>query len=625
MMVGRDIFNRYLQNESGAFAVLFVLMFGFVFMALNIGITALKVQNPATSAEQLIDLACQKITTADPALYPTADAVIAAGMSALDARLYRGLSNNEGAFNIVPSDPDPRFNSPVNKDGTFADLRRFEFTVSYTGKAFGLNTKIAPSGSADINVSKKCRPVCTPMTNVIYSNAAAVGHWVNGTTWKVAQNIDANNSVEENFQNVPFSDGFQNPGKANDRYVLTILDPDGGLIRYRKIVQLPDEFYIDNDRVRTPGEPQNRKLQRIVVDEEDQIFIQSLNADGSLPGMCGDVEEKPCVGNNCCVGNACGPCHGLGCDQPKFICSFKDEMPVKASFRDLKKIRQEGKTVRFIDNGPTRAGRLLITLASGRQFTTRLAPFYKPNDITVTVNFKDGKLTIPSQTASALALTEFATKRWNILSMPGHKFLVHMAGVHWFWFWDGNELCKRFRSPIVFDTHGLGAIQTTKQPGQTGAHGQFFDYFGNGERVQVEWPIGAGQAWLVDNRDGRAAVDMNGRRFFGDLDGHDDGYEKLRELDTSGTGILTGQDLAGLALWFDNGNGLVEPGELQSLAEAGVTSVDARAEWQELPDGGQVLRSTAVIHGRTIMTEDIFVEIFSKAMPIENANSGSVE
>jgi hypothetical protein len=71
-----------------------------------------------------------------------------------------------------------------------------------------------------------------------------------------------------------------------------------------------------------------------------------------------------------------------------------------------------------------------------------------------------------------------------------------------------------------------------------------------------------------------------------------------------------------LVLWFDNGNALVEENELLSLRDVGVTKVDTRAEWSELPDGRSVLRSTAIMNGRSIMTEDIYVSIASKAVPV---------
>ena len=197
---------------------------------------------------------------------------------------------------------------------------------------------------------------------------------------------------------------------------------------------------------------------------------------------------------------------------------------------------------------------------------------------------------------------------------------MHLAGSWWTYWWDGKDGCIRTRSPVVFDTKNLGEIITTRSTGPAQSNRDpLFDYFGHGEKARVEWPIGDGQAWLVDNRDGRAVMDMNGKRFFGDAEGHDDGYAKLRELDTSGTGILRGRDLEGLALWFDNGNAIVEEGELRSLSEVGITEIDANGTIQTLDDGREVLRARAVLNGRTIMTEDVFVMVTTPAQRIERS------
>lgn len=195
---------------------------------------------------------------------------------------------------------------------------------------------------------------------------------------------------------------------------------------------------------------------------------------------------------------------------------------------------------------------------------------------------------------------------------PDSKYLFHLRAHNLSYWWDDvNDKCFAIVSPIVFATKGIGTILTT-QTGQTSPQREtnpLFDLEGNGRPVHVEWPIGDGQAWLVDNRDGRAAFDMNGKRLFGNLQEHDHGYEKLAELDTSGTGVLSGNDLQGLALWFDNGNARVDPGEIQSLQELGITSVDTRAEWLTLPNGRMALRAKAIMNGQTIMTEDVFVEM----------------
>ena len=626
-------FKSYLRDEGGAYAVIFVLLFGFIFLAANLGLTALKVQNPATAAEQLADIACQKIIAADPALYPTPDDVVTAALNALNSRRVRGANVTEGSFFVTYKLVDPNYVVPIKADGTNADLRRFEFTVTYSGKAYGLNKQIAPSGTADINVSKKCRPVCSGMTNIVYSNGSALGHWMNGRNLKMAQNIDENDDNIDYFESATFGRGASNPGKDNDRLVMTIYssnannpDESGMQIRYRAIIILPDEFYLDNDRRAVKGEP-SRATRRLVVTEDDQITIQKLNADGTLPGMCGPESDAPPP----CDETECVPEKFVPVLEPLFKCTFPDvPHPSEKWSSATWHYDSQNAKITFTTSNDNTPGELRVEQFKpfAHVYRIKLAPFYVPNTRTVWVRFKNGYVKMPAEVASVYNYIVPNRRFPFLLSMPNaryKRYLVHLANWNLAWWWDGANKCVKFKSPIVFDTHNLGYIKTTRQierePFELDPH---FDFSGVGEKVQVQWPIGAGQAWLVDNRDGRAAHDMNGRRFFGDLDGHEDGYQKLRELDTSGTGVLTGRDLDGLALWFDNGNAVVEPGELKSLAEAGVTSVDTRAEWKNLENGTVALRSSAVMNGQTIMTEDIFVEISTPAVPVEAA-SQSVE
>ena len=246
----------------------------------------------------------------------------------------------------------------------------------------------------------------------------------------------------------------------------------------------------------------------------------------------------------------------------------------------------------------------------------KLAPFYVPNtDIAPTISI--GPNIIQNQTREMVSSYGFAYFMNKTFTRKYIDFyLVHISGIlRSYWFDPATGRCLETRSPIVFDTKDLGEIITTRSGNAPAINTELlFDYFSNGEKPQVEWPIGDGQAWLVDNRDGRAAVDMTGKRLFGDMQGHENGYVKLRELDSSGTGVLTGKDLDGLVLWFDNGNATVEDGELRSMADLGITAIDTRADWQMLDDGRAVLRSTAVMNGRTIMTEDITVLVSTPAI-----------
>lgn len=628
----RHIFRAYWRDQKGAYAVILALMGGFIAMATHVGLTAYKTQNSATTAEQLIDITCQKLAYADPALYPTGEAAAAAAQKALDARLAHGVRERQGAFTVTAEKVDPSFAVPINRDETYADLRRYEFTVSYRGQVSGINKNIAPSTYADVAITKKCRPICQKITNVVYSNATALGHWFDGRTLKLAQYIDESNQTIDSFNDAILPDKIGNPVPDGTRFVLTIVagqdpdqDQDRNPIRYRKIISLPSQIYIDNDRYRQRGEP-SRKATRIVASDDDQIFIQTLNADGSLPGICGSADDEPCVEADC---------NGAATGTPQVIepepiplndppCKFSVQFPVDRPFTSMSNVDFNKTQVQFSYPKDGKEGELTFKLQNGLHMTKKLAPFYAKNLRTGKVRFKNSVYqTITSEMHSVFALTN--NRRWIIFTYSNNKYLVHMAGIHWYYFWNGKDRCITQKSPIVFDTDNIGHIQTTFSADSTDDPGPSFDYFGTGESVKVEWPIGRGQAWLVDNRDGRAASDMNGKRFFGDLDGHNDGYEKLREIDTSGTGILTGHDLNGLLLWFDNGNALVEDGELKTLHEVGVTAVDTHAQWVDLPDGRSALRATAVMNGKSIMTEDLFVQISTKAVFAERETKGADE
>lgn len=624
MIAFKAVFKRYTRDQGGAYAVLFAMTAGFLALAAHVGIDALRIQNSGTSAEQLVDIACQKIATADPALYPTPEALKNAIEAQMATRRVAGTDVTDGALTVEVVADNVPFVQPLGQsDGNNIDLCGNTFKVGYSGAVRGVHRDIAPTGAADVKIAKPCKPVCSGMTNVIYSNGAALGHWLDGTTLKAAEYVDDKAQMIGDFTDVAFDAGFANPGKNGDRLIVTIMD-DERRIRFRKIVTLPDKFYLDNDSKRAPGEPASKSVKRYVVDDGDQIVIQTFNADGTLPTACGDSETPPsCSGANC--GGSIGgpdPCADGSCGAPQFVCNAPD-LPTKKPYLSLGKFDSRN-TAKFTYPPADKSapGKLELTwYPSGRTVTVKLAPFFEKNTTPVTLTFKDKvSKTVTTDEASALSYMSLGNRYLFLMptaKYPDHRYLVDLAGWQYSTWWDGHDRCFNYKSPIVFDTKGLGAIKTTRDGNANTA--PLFDYFGDGRKVRVEWPVGDGQAWLVDNRDGRAAIDMNGKRLFGDLDGHEHGYAKLAERDTSGTGILTGRDLDGLALWFDNGNAIVEDGEMRPLADAGVTAIDTRSQWQTLPDGRAALRSTATMNGRTIMTEDIYVDIETPALRISKA------
>ena len=92
MQMLRQGFREYSRDQRGAYGVMFALMGGFIAAVAHVGVNAYQTQNSATAAEQLIDLTCQKLAYADPALYPTGEAAAAAAQLA-EAQVRAYLSN----------------------------------------------------------------------------------------------------------------------------------------------------------------------------------------------------------------------------------------------------------------------------------------------------------------------------------------------------------------------------------------------------------------------------------------------------------------------------------------------------------------------------------------------------
>lgn len=169
------------------------------------------------------------------------------------------------------------------------------------------------------------------------------------------------------------------------------------------------------------------------------------------------------------------------------------------------------------------------------------------------------------------------------------------------------------RDPLAIDLNGSGAIETTgastakDRVDTTVGETVSFDIDGDGNNENIEWLSGSGDGFLVDNRDGQAASDMDGTRLFGDDNGRfSDGLEKLAQHDANNDGQISGDELEGLSVWVDDGDAKVEEGEMMSAQEAGITSVSTQRNDITNESGETLMRSTAEINGETVMTEDVW-------------------
>jgi hypothetical protein len=178
---------------------------------------------------------------------------------------------------------------------------------------------------------------------------------------------------------------------------------------------------------------------------------------------------------------------------------------------------------------------------------------------------------------------------------------------------DKVGLCPASVSPIVIDLTNKGSIATTgtstAQKVVRASIGKTisFDMFGNGNPQKMEWILGNGQGFLVDNRDGNAEKDMNGKRLFGNNAQHANGYSKLAaSFSPNKDGVLTGDSLKGLSVWVDNGDGIVQSGEIKSLSELGITEISTRIQPVKDSHGDLLMRSYVIRYNMKIMSEDVW-------------------
>lgn len=129
-------------------------------------------------------------------------------------------------------------------------------------------------------------------------------------------------------------------------------------------------------------------------------------------------------------------------------------------------------------------------------------------------------------------------------------------------------------TPIVFAPAGAARLAELLDAKQTVT----FDLDGT-DRGQA-WPwVRTDTAILVWDPKATGRIE-SGRQLFGSVTWWifwRDGYAALDALDDDRDGRLSGAELKGLAVWVDrNGNGVSDPGEVQSVESLGVESIAAR-------------------------------------------------
>lgn len=165
-------------------------------------------------------------------------------------------------------------------------------------------------------------------------------------------------------------------------------------------------------------------------------------------------------------------------------------------------------------------------------------------------------------------------------------------------------------SPIVLDLNGDG-IHSTALIDSKGS----FDLFGTGHAVQSGW-ISSGDAFLAVDANGNGRVDDVSELFGGADRGV--GFAKLASFDSNHDGLVNSADahFAELRIWQDlDGNHVTDAGELRTLAEAGIASLNTAFVDQSIDQLGNVLGeagSATRADGSAMDMVDVYFNVYAE-------------
>jgi hypothetical protein len=129
--------------------------------------------------------------------------------------------------------------------------------------------------------------------------------------------------------------------------------------------------------------------------------------------------------------------------------------------------------------------------------------------------------------------------------------------------------------PVVVDLYGNGIKSVSVD------QGPFFDYKGDGFAEKSGW-VSPGEGLLCMDRNGNGAIDDGSELFGGQTPLPNgqlaaNGFQALATLDSNHDGKIDSQDPAysQLRVWVDSDtDGVSQPGELQTMPQVGITSID---------------------------------------------------
>jgi hypothetical protein len=595
--VSKLLLKKFSNETDGGVAIMAAVMSVALIGATGLGVDTYVAQSSETALRHIVDLSCDRMAAADIASYPTA--LSASNMTKVFAEnLKKGTAASEAAITMTPPAIPDALSSPVTVSAT--TMFSPTFTAVLGAKPYEIKKSATCSRNTKVGEPPPRNP--DPKCNVVL------------TYLDTTRNNSVNVSTLAKYATV------EKVGGGTLNFIYTVVDKDNNITKR--------EFF-SNDLQIDPVKLYNNGT-------DQTMYVQVMNADGSIPKL-----EKQCITTKI---TTIPPTYTPKDPPPTSTPSCNRSTDVFGASLNYAAGDMSG---RITENGPWKTTSFanytvspavkdvvpgvtsVITVTSkvdGKSLSVPITSnFTKLNQSDSAVIAATAEIGIDPESAFLIAMVAAPDSSpsgspYNSNALKQRvdngyilDHIISSASGAWQSPDDKLGYCPASVSPIVIDLTNKGTIETTGiSTAQNAARSSVgktisFDMLGAVIPQKMEWIAGNGQGFLVDNRDGNAAKDMNGKRLFGNDVKHANGYAKLASTFVPDKdGNLTGDSLKGLSVWVDNGDGLVQSGELKSLAELGITSINTRVEAVKDDKGDTLMRSYVIRNNKRVMSEDVW-------------------
>jgi hypothetical protein len=601
--VKNTLINKFINQTEGSIAIMAAVVSVALIGAAGVGVDTYIAQSSDTALRHIVDLTCDRIENADIASFPTA---ITANKMA--SKYAENLKLNTAAPDATITITDPA--KPNDLSDTVTVSATGTFTPTFTSVLGAEPYKMTKN--ATCKRREKLKPGVDPKCNVIIT--------------------DLNITIKKKITMASLSQyaAIDDVGDGTQAYLYTIIGRD-------KVIVKREMF--SKDLTLDPSSLINGGKDKV-------MYIQVMNKDGSIPtlqeqcvidfpptppippitpfedpgppippvppttspkctsisGRIAEDGDETMWATDMALGLP-GEREANGVDgKISNLTSFN----ISPSFESVRQGSTGGITISKLG-----IGSLFVPLTSNFTKTEKTSSVSDAETIlgiSIESSYIIGLFASPDTMGSRLYNRNAAE-----LAGMGYKLDHIYSTATAVWQHPTDFSCIRTISPIVIDLTNKGTIETTGiSTAQNAARSSVgktisFDMLGAGIPQKMEWIAGNGQGFLVDNLDGNAAKDMNGKRLFGNDVKHANGYAKLASTFVPDKdGNLTGDSLKGLSVWVDNGDGLVQSDELKSLDELGITSINTRVEAVKDDKGDMLMRSYVIRNNKRVMSEDVW-------------------